>query len=139
MIPEANRAYVRGSIMTLWVVIGVTLSGIARLAVPSVVSSNSALQALPTGVLVLLNIAWILSGAVTVMGILRGRRDVEAAGLILIATSFACFFIAIAAFKFSTVPSVLYIPTFALGAAWRGYYVNRAIGQIYVADDAPVR
>jgi hypothetical protein len=134
MIPDANKPYVRGSIMTLWVVIGVTLSGVARLVFPSVVSSSSALQALPAFVLILLNAAWILSGLVTVVGILRGRRDIEAAGLILIATSFGCFFLAILAFRPSTAPSVVYIPTFALGAAWRGYYVNHGAGQIYVGD-----
>lgn len=123
MIPVANRPYVKGSIMTLAIVIAITLSGICRIIFPGTVSTSSALQALPLWTIVALNIFWVLSGFTVTWGILRGERNVEGAGLVLMVGAFLAYFVAILAFKSSSAPSVIYILGFAIGSGLRAKYV----------------
>lgn len=123
MIPAANRPYVQGSIMTLCIVISITVSGVVRVLIPGAVSTSSALQELPELVLLYLNLAWIGSGSVTALGIVSGRKNLEAAGLVLMTGAFLSYFVAILAFKSTSAASVLYIFGFAIGAAWRAYFV----------------
>jgi hypothetical protein len=131
VIPPANRPYVRGSIMTLCIVVAITISGIIRLVFPAAVSTSSALQQLPDWVLLYLNLAWISSGAVTGAGIVSGHRQIEATGLMLMTTAFLAYFVAILFFKGDAALSVFYIFGYSVGAAWRAYYVLQ--GGFYLA------
>lgn len=131
MIPPANRPYVKGSIMTLCIVVAITISGLMRFILPESVSTSSALQQLPPWVLLYLNFAWVSSGAVTATGIVSGHRQIEATGLMLMTTAFLAYFVAILLFKGDSALSVFYIFGYSAGAAWRAYYVLQ--GGFYLA------
>lgn len=134
-----NRGYIRASVMSISIIVGAVLSGLFRLIVPGTISTTSALQQLPAVPLFALNVMWIVAGLTALIGLLTGKRNVEGAGLILVATSYLAYFLAIVGFHAESAGSVVYILFFAIGAAARAHVVLDADNVILITTREELR
>lgn len=72
--------------------IGVAFQGALYLCAPGVFEASASAAALSPTILALFNASWLVGGALSVIGIIRGHRKPEAVGMSLLAGGFAAYY-----------------------------------------------
>lgn len=121
MIPRWHRAYVRSHPLGLCISLGFFTSGAIGLLAPSLVKDSAPALTLPTFVLVLFNIAWLVGGFLASVGLLRGRRDLEIPGMALIAGGMTAYFATVVSIRAISALAAVFMAFLAIGCAARAW------------------
>lgn len=120
--PTWHRAYVRSHRLGLAVAIGIFLGGCINLFAPEIVQESAPTLVLPDFVLTVFNLVWVLGGALAAFGLLRGVREAEVPGLLLLAGGLGAYYITAISLRSTTALTALFIALLAFGCL--GHAVN---------------
>ena len=133
LVPEHHRPVLRMHPLAFWFSLGVLLTGILQIVHPS--TDSAAAAALPDALHTIFNVVWILGGLFACFGILRGKARYEAAGMILMGTSFAVYFLILVRVLPTSLWSAAFIVTIAIGCLRRAFALAKGGGYERVLDD----
>lgn len=94
VVPPRQISYIRSHPLALCFAAGVALVGAFSLV--GLTATSSAAFTLPDWLRAAFNCVWVIGGAASVIGIVRGRRGAEGGGMALLATGMSAYFLLIA-------------------------------------------
>lgn len=141
LIPATHRAYFESHPLGFCVAVGFAISGVINIAFPHLVRESAVSIALPWTLYYVFSVMWAVGGCASSWGLLRGVRNLEAGGDVLIATTLVVNYISVVWVRTTTALAALFLVFLALGFLLRARHLAKS-GYIVVAlalDDVPRR
>lgn len=123
-VPPWHRAYLRSHWVGLSVALGVCLSGLIALVAPEVVEQSASAVVLPSWVVTLLNVTWMIGGGTAAAGLLRGNRQLHVPGMSLIGGGLLAYYSAIVALRPEAALQVIFIPILGAGCLLHALFLG---------------
>lgn len=123
LAPRWHREYVRSHPGWPWVTLGLMLGGLVGFVVPEALEESAIGLTFPEWVFYVFSAIWLFGGAASTFGLLRGRSDIEVAGLSLIASGLVTYYIAVVSIRALASLLALFILFLAIGAIARTSYL----------------
>lgn len=124
LVPVTQRAYIASHPLALSFAIGVFATGLISILFPHFFEETSVSLALPDWLRMAFRGTWTIGGALSTFGILRGRRHLEASGMILLASGLAVNYLSIISIRPEAALSGIFIATLAVGCAFRARHLT---------------
>lgn len=125
-VSPSQRNYVYSHPLALWFSIGIAWAGAVNIFLPNLVEESFVSLALPDWLVIAFNAVWMIGGLCGAIGILRGRRNVEAAGMSLLSSGMFVYFIAALSIRSSAAVTGIFILTLAIGCALRARHLTQS-------------
>jgi len=122
IIPTWHRAYVRSHRLGICVSLGILVGGLINLLTPELVEESAPVLVLPRIVLLIFNLTWVVGGALSAIGALRGARHIEIPGLSLVAGGLLAYYVTAITVRSTTALTAIFIALLAVGFA--GHAIN---------------
>lgn len=126
LIPTRQRAYFESHPLGFCVAVGFAISGIINIAFPHLVRESAASIALPWTLYYVFSAMWAVGGCASSWGLLRGVRNLEAGGDVLIATALVVDYIAVVWIRATSALTAIFIVFLALGFLLRARHLARS-------------
>lgn len=123
LIPRPQRIYIAEHPVVFWFSLGIALAGILSLAAPHLTEKTAAAQLLPVWLNKLFFTSYAIGGLLSFVGMSRGYRRIEAAGMALLAGGLLANFITFAYLVHASIVSALFLFFMAFGCAQRSWYL----------------
>lgn len=130
-IPATQRAYVSSHPLALCVAIGFAFSGLVNLLFPGLVRESAVSIALPETPYYAFSLVWAVGGVCAAWGLLRGIRDLEAAGDVLLATALVVNYISVVWVRATTALAAVFLIFMALGFLLRARHLAKSSYAIF--------
>jgi hypothetical protein len=124
-VPVWHRAYLRGHPLGLAVSVGILLGGLLGLFAPELVTESAPSLVLPSWVRLTFYLVWTFGGGLATIGLLRGVRQIEVPGMMLIAGGLSAYYIVAISIRATSALTALFIATLALGCMGRAWHLIR--------------
>lgn len=125
LVPVWHRAYFRSHRLGVNVAVGVFFSGLLNLFLPAVTDTSAAALVLPAPLLTAFNLTWVVGGAMSVFGLVKGSVRAEVPGSALIAGGLTAYFVVVASIRSWAALAAIFIAFLALGYAERAWQLWR--------------
>ena len=133
-IPPSHRAYLASHPLAVGLSIGIALTGYVNILFPQWTTESSAQIVLPSLILLLFNLSWVIGGTLSTFGLLRGKPKVEGAGMSLLAAGLLANYIAFVYLRPEAAITGSFILTLAIACGFRARHLAR---HSYVNLDIP--
>jgi hypothetical protein len=120
---DRRRAYVRAHPVALWLSVGFAVAGAIQALDSSLAGQSAAELALPHWLHVLYGLVYSVGGFLSAFGIARYRRNLEAAGMAMMASGLVVQFLSIIYVLPGSALAAIFLPTLAIGFALRVRYL----------------
>ena len=122
---DIRHSYLREHPLALWFSIGAIVTGLPLLVAPFLADSSSALELLPPWAIFLWAASYALGGLLSLIGMVKLKPRLEAAGMTLLASALSVTVISIIAARGpGALLSVAFLLTLAIGCASRAYFLT---------------
>jgi hypothetical protein len=111
--PHHQRPYLASHQLVLWFSGGVAFQGCVNLIAPELSQASASAIVLSPLLFAIFNATWLVAGALSVVGVIRGVRKAEAVGMSLLAGGFGAYYSIVA----GTVPNGWLTGVFILALA----------------------
>ncbi len=135
LVARGQRAYVASHPLGVWLSIGIAVTGWINVLAPSLSRETSSSIVFDPLILFAFNGIWAVGGSLCVFGLLRGRRKVEGAGMSLLASALATYYLAIIVIRPTAAITAVFILALAIGCAKRAFHLAT---HGYVSLDVPL-
>jgi cation transport ATPase len=126
LIPSRQRAYFSSHPLGFCVAVGFAISGLVNLLFPHLVRESAVSLALPVGLYYAFSLTWAAGGVCAAWGLLRGVRNLEAGGDVLLATALLVNYISVIWVRASSGLSAIFLIFMALGFLLRARHLARS-------------
>lgn len=106
------------------VALGICLSGLIALAVPTAVEQSASAVVLPHWAVTLLNVSWAVGGAAASVGLVRGNRQLHVPGMSLIGGGLLAYYTAIVSLRPEAALQVIFIPILGVGCLLHAIFLG---------------
>jgi len=134
-VAKSQRAYVGSHPLGLWLSLGIAITGVVNIIAPDLGGESSATVTFSPLVLLLFDIAWAAGGTLSFIGLVRGKRKLEGAGMSMLAGGMLSLFLAIFSLRPASALAGLFILCLGIGCALRALHLAT---HAYVNLDLPV-
>lgn len=132
---RSQRAYVGSHPLGVWLSVGIAVTGYVNIFAPNLSGESSASIVFSPLVLLMFNFAWAGGGTMSLVGLLRGKRRLEGAGMSLLAGGMLSLFFAFLSLRPASALAGLFILALGIGCALRARHLAT---HAYVNLDVPV-
>lgn len=105
--------------------VGIFLGGLIGLLAPEAVQESAPSLVLPDWVLIFFNCVWVIGGGLSMVGLVRGNREIEIPGMILIAGGLGSYYVVVVSIRATAALTALFIALLALGCLGRAVNLYR--------------
>lgn len=133
LVPPSHRAYLASHPLAVGLSIGIALTGYINVLFPDWTES-SARVILPSFILLMFNLTWMVGGSLSAIGLLRAKPKVEGAGMSLLAAGLLANYIAFVYVRPEAAVTGSFILTLSIACAFRARHLTR---HSYVNLDVP--
>jgi hypothetical protein len=123
-IPAHQRSYLQSHPLAIWLSLGIAFTGCVNLILPDLSESSVALV-LPPLLVMVFNLTWAAGGALSAIGLLRGKPKIEAAGMSLLASGLFSLFVSVFYVRpLAALSSAPFVVTLAIGCFLRSRHLT---------------
>lgn len=140
LIPPNHRAYLASHPLGFCIALGLAVSGLVNVLFPDAVQDTAASLALPPILYYAFSATWAVGGTCAALGLLRGLRNLEAGGDVLLASSLLVNYISVVWVRTTSALAAVFVLFMAVGFALRARHLTKAgyavIAVPYEHDDS---